>query len=95
MSFPLSQWNVRSLSPTVDLKYITSRQVLSVEYENATRQFLVHRVSANPPENNSHDVASELHAISLSDPSPWTVGWDTSVSVDTAVQNQVFAMNPY
>ncbi|KAJ6584862.1 P-loop containing nucleoside triphosphate hydrolase protein, partial [Mycena capillaripes] len=56
----------------VDLKFITSAQVLEVTYEQEIRRFVV----TQQPEN----LESKFDALSLAPARQvWTVGWDTSV----------------
>ncbi|KAJ7758519.1 AAA family ATPase [Mycena maculata] len=62
----------------VDLKYITSAQIVEVTYEQEVRRFLVVPPSSQQAEN----LETQFDALSLAAPRQiYTVGWDTSVSL--------------
>ncbi|KAF7346185.1 AAA family ATPase [Mycena sanguinolenta] len=56
----------------VDLKYVTSVQVIEVTYEQQTRRFVV--------TSTADSLETKFDALTISPPCRvWTVGWDTSV----------------
>ena len=68
----------------VDLKYVTSKQKFSLEYEGNTNVFEVDAISSQPScdRNAPRDLASRLEGLEI-DPPPqiWAVGWDTTVVI--------------
>ncbi|KAJ7095978.1 AAA family ATPase [Mycena belliarum] len=76
----------------VDLKYVTSRQIVEVIYEQKLRQFIVTSPSS---QQSSEKLEFKFDALSLdTQPQLWTVGWDTSVSLagntdDAAAHNSL------
>ncbi|KAJ7288451.1 AAA family ATPase [Mycena rebaudengoi] len=65
----------------VDLKYVTSKQVLEVTYEQEIRRFAVCALSA---QRSQEDLDLNFDALSLSaPPQVWTVNWDTTVLLVT------------
>ncbi|KAF9220516.1 AAA-domain-containing protein [Gyrodon lividus] len=67
----------------IGLKFLTPSQILKVIYEGQHRRFCVDSVSA--PLETADSVSSiieDVKSLSIhSQPSLWTVGWDTSVDV--------------
>ena len=80
---------IQSLTPTlritVDLTLITSTQTLDLVYEGQTRRFCLSSVSAAPDADEDHALAESIGSLSLADgPSKiWSVGWETTVILDT------------
>ncbi|CAK5284282.1 unnamed protein product [Mycena citricolor] len=70
----------------VDLKYITSKQILEVSYEQRIRRYRVQE-----PEN----IEMKLSSLSLdSTPQIWSVNWDTVVTiVPESASDKVFEEN--
>ena len=69
---------------TVDLKYITSTQVLEVAYESFRRRFAVVSVSAlrSTKTESIDDLARGLDYLSVSPSTKlWVVGWDSTVVI--------------
>jgi AAA family ATPase len=69
----------------VDLKFITSRQVIELSYEGITRQFTIHSIRPRDSEEHSQtgDLSHSINALSIS-PQPlqlWKVDWDCTVSI--------------
>lgn len=68
----------------VDLKYLTSTQVIEVVYEGKTRRFELHSVSTQHSDapDSVAALAADLDNLGLhSTPQLWTVGWDSFVTV--------------
>lgn len=67
----------------VNLKYITSNQVLEAQYEGTARRFAVANIaSTRPLDDEISDITKEVEELSVnSTPKLWTVGWDVSVSI--------------
>jgi AAA family ATPase len=69
----------------VDLKYITSRQVIGLSYEGITRQFIIHSIRPRDPEEHSQskDLSQSIGALSISSQPVqlWKVDWDCVVSI--------------
>jgi AAA family ATPase len=68
----------------VDLKYLTSTQIVEVVYEGRTRQFSL--ISVSPRRYGEGDavgdVTFDLHSLSVdSHLQIWIVGWDLAVYV--------------
>ncbi|KAF7365302.1 AAA family ATPase [Mycena venus] len=60
----------------VDLKYVTSAQVLEVPYEQETRRFVV----TPSPSQQIENLEAKFDALALAPARQvWTVGWDTSI----------------
>lgn len=68
----------------VDLKYLTSTQVIEVVYEGKTRRFELRSVSTQHSDapDSVTALAADLGNLGLH-PAPqfWTVGWDSFVTV--------------
>lgn len=67
----------------VDLKYVTSKQKFTLEYEGNANVFEVDTISLRSYDKNTpEDLVSQLEGLKI-DPVPqiWTVGWDTTVVV--------------
>lgn len=67
----------------VDLKYVTSKQKFTLEYEGDVSFFEVDAISSQLyHENRSEVLVPQLQGLKL-DPTPeiWTVGWNTTVVV--------------
>ena len=64
---------------------ITSTQTLDLVYEGQTRRFCLSSVSAAPDTDEDHTLAESISSLSLTDgPSKiWSVGWETTVILDT------------
>ncbi|KIK98539.1 hypothetical protein PAXRUDRAFT_9477 [Paxillus rubicundulus Ve08.2h10] len=76
----------------VGLKFLTPSQILEVLYEGRQRRFSVESVSARPGTGDSvSSITEDVKSLSIySQPSLWTVGWDTSVNVlDNVSDDQV------
>ncbi|KAF9651602.1 AAA family ATPase [Thelephora ganbajun] len=90
----------------VDLKYVTSNQKFTLEYEGNTNAFEVDTVSSRSyDKNTSQDLVHQLEGLKI-DPVPqiWTVGWDTTVVIlpadtpeplESAKQNRLTDTDPY
>ena len=76
---------VDSLSSAVDLKYITSAQVLEVPYEGRMRRFTIISISAQRSDQPKHDeIAHGLESLSVaSAPQIWIADWDCEVVLAT------------
>ncbi|PFH51085.1 hypothetical protein AMATHDRAFT_143374 [Amanita thiersii Skay4041] len=65
----------------VELKYITSSQVLEVSFEGAQRRFCV---SSIKPKNTIDDLSHDMNNLVIdatSQPTLWSIDWDTSVTI--------------
>ncbi|KAI0687036.1 AAA family ATPase [Earliella scabrosa] len=69
----------------IDLGYITPTQTLDIVYEGKTRRFSLTSVSTTREAAQDPDIAESIQSLSLSDSPPkiWTVGWETTVVLDT------------
>ncbi|OCH87928.1 AAA family ATPase [Obba rivulosa] len=70
----------------VDLKYLAPTQTVDVVYEGRTRRFTVSSVSVSGEAGGKaeKDLAATLQTLALdASPQLWTVGWDTTVVVET------------
>ncbi|KAF8585041.1 AAA family ATPase [Ramaria rubella] len=70
----------------VDLKYITRYQVVEALYEGNTRRFEF-KAATTDLDDSMSSLANGVGNMSIntsSAPSAWTVGWDTTVTVDDA-----------
>lgn len=79
----LTRVNSTHSNLTVDLKYITGSQKITLGYGGNTNIFEVDGIlSRSCDKNTSEDLTSQLEALKIS-PAPqiWTVGWDTIVVV--------------
>lgn len=60
----------------MDLKYVTSEQILEVTYEQEIRRFVV----TSPPSQQPENLEAKFDALALAPTIQiLTVGWDTSV----------------
>jgi AAA family ATPase len=87
--------NVLVCSFTVDLKHITSSQVLEVVYESRRRRFSVVSVSAlrSVTKEGFDSLAHDLSALSVSPSSQlWAVGWDCTVLIVDKGSHDPFAV---
>ncbi|RPD56727.1 AAA family ATPase [Lentinus tigrinus ALCF2SS1-7] len=75
----------------IDLGYITPTQTFDVVYEGKTRRFTLSSVSTGREAEEDPDIADKIQSLSLSDAPPklWTVGWETTVEADRAIQHSV------
>lgn len=66
----------------VDLKYITSRQVIELSYEGKIRQFTVHSIRPYDLEDKG-DLSRAIDALSIASQTHqlWKVDWDCTVSI--------------
>ncbi|KAF8073388.1 P-loop containing nucleoside triphosphate hydrolase protein [Lyophyllum atratum] len=66
----------------VDLKYITSAQILEVPYEGQNRRFSVASISIQRSEPEGDELAHDLESLSIAPQSKlWAVGWDSLVLI--------------
>lgn len=69
--------------PVVDLKYVTTKQKFTLEYDGDVSFFEIKSISLQPYDNNAPErLASHLQGLRV-DPAPriWIVGWDTTVAI--------------
>lgn len=66
----------------VDLKYITSRQVIELSYEGKIRQFTIHSIRPYDLKEKG-DLSRAIDALSISSQTHqlWKVDWDSTVSI--------------
>lgn len=67
----------------VDLKYVTSKQKFSLEYEGNTIFFEVDAIlPQSHDKDTSRDLLSQLEGLKIDHvPQIWIVGWDTNVVI--------------
>ena len=73
----------RTYSDLVDLKYVTNKQKLALEYEGNTNVLEVDAISSQSCDKNApEDLVFQLEGLRI-DPAPqiWTVGWDAVVVI--------------
>ncbi|EIN12273.1 AAA-domain-containing protein [Punctularia strigosozonata HHB-11173 SS5] len=74
----------QSDSRAVDLKYVTTSQVLVATYEGVPRSFIISSISTNPRPtgpSSTRTRSEPLVSPRISHPI-WTVGWDTTVVIE-------------
>ncbi|KAM5541224.1 hypothetical protein V8D89_005153 [Ganoderma adspersum] len=69
----------------IDLEYLTPTQTFDLIYEGKSRRFAISSVSTTHEVDQPPDIADYIQSLSLSDGPPklWTVGWETTVSLET------------
>ncbi|KAI0691255.1 AAA family ATPase [Cerioporus squamosus] len=69
----------------IDLGYVTPTQTFDIVYEAKTRRFTLSSVSTSREAEEDPDTADKIQSLSLSDTPPklWTVGWETTVVLNT------------
>jgi len=75
---------VLSIFFTVNLKYILSTQIVEVPYEGEVRKFSVESVSAHHSAltGSVSTITRDLNSLAIQvNPTLWTVGWDTVISI--------------
>jgi hypothetical protein len=67
----------------VDLKYVTSKQKFTLEYEGNVSFFEVESISSQSYDKNTpEDLALQLQGLRINPgPKIWIIGWDTTVAV--------------
>ncbi|PIL34827.1 transporter [Ganoderma sinense ZZ0214-1] len=73
----------------IDLEYLTPTQTFDLKYEGRSRRFAISSVSTIHEDDQQPDIADDIQSLSLSDSPPklWTVGWETTVSLETESSN--------
>jgi len=80
----------------VDLKYITSSQIIEIVYEGEPHRLSVASISPRSSADGSKkSIADGFQALSIHAPSQlWQVGWDSTVSItDDPIHHEAIPIN--